>query len=164
MEQTKHTPLMIVQAKMGKQGGTIQQAIETFAAMPWHERSDLIAEMIRTCPRAETLSEFIKAHHDQKERDTVEKRNKIVNYCASVYGLKLTPADGPHDATDEKGRRVVIVGQWIHGIGYTINGIVRERTKGKPFYWLGNGQASTGAVQLAHPAECDHVPFNWPTT
>ena len=39
--------------------------------------------------------------------------------------------------------------------------VVRERTKGKPFAWLGNGQASTGAVQVVHIGERDTMPQDY---
>lgn len=155
------TPIMIVLQADGKQGGTLGQALDAFQIMPWWKRSDLIAQMIRTCRNMPTVQDFLLAHDALKGSDAIAKRCAIVDYCSKHYGLNLTPSDGRHDAEDEKGRRVVIVGSWIHGLGYLLRGIVRERTKGKPFTWLGNGQASTGAVQVVHIGERDTVPQDY---
>jgi len=49
-------------------------------------------------------------------------------------------------AADYAGRRYVVIGSYV-GAEYSLKAMVCEKRKGKPFNWLGNGQANTNAKQ-----------------
>jgi hypothetical protein len=49
--------------------------------------------------------------------------------------------------TDAKGFRYAII--CYSGPDYVVKGVVRERRKGRAFNWLCNGQAGSGAIQIA---------------
>ena len=67
--------------------------------------------------------------------------------------------DGTLIANNPKGFRVAVIGSYRDDGAFLLRGIVKEKGKGKPFNWLLNGQANTGAVQIKHIAEQDQVPF-----
>ena len=85
----------------------------------------------------------------------------ICNYVAEKLGLALTFGqwhDGNVYCKNHKGVPHVIIGSWWDH-RYVLRGLVRPARRGARFRWFLNGQASTGALQVAHFAEEDEVRF-----
>ena len=84
----------------------------------------------------------------------------IVQFANDHAGTSLTfeklyrPGSDTIRCTDAKGNLYVIIGTYHTGVGYILRGIVRRRTRTtRQFDWLPNGQAGTGAKQIAHFGE-----------
>ena len=84
----------------------------------------------------------------------------IVQFANDHAGTSLTlqqiygPGSDTLQCTDAKGNLYVIIGTYKLSLGYILRGIVRRRTRTNRYFgWLPNGQAGTGAKQIAHYGE-----------
>lgn len=107
---------------------------------------------------------MLAAHCDiPRFQETVEAAEMIVAYLLEKEYISkplgsLLWQNGRLNAKDENGFRYVIIGRYVHN-GFLLNGVVRSRTRRSRLRFYSNGQASEGALQVAHIAEQDIVPF-----
>jgi len=92
---------------------------------------------------------------------SVEAGQELCNWVSNRINVALTFLkwhNGNVVAVNKRGVRHAIIGSWWLP-RFVLRGVVKERRKGKGFYWLCNGQADKNAIQVAHYAEQESVPF-----